>query len=916
MKPHRPKTTMNQPHMKACYCSLFFVVLAGCPQVNSKACVEDTECSPGQRCRRGACGPICLNDAECGSAQVCADGVCRAAPECTEELPCAMGFTCQLGRCVCTTDAACPGNQRCVAGACQSAPRCTSDEQCRGQGRCEVVSGTCLPVCQFAANCAPDLDARLALALYVCVDGTCSRRCTIDNQCGASGFVCEDSRCQRAVCTTRTDCPTDQYCTGASAGRCANLTTCTDNAACSLDFTCQRLTGAACPPGLDCTQRICLELPRCIADQDCVAVADAGVAPTGFCERGHCQPSARCQTLAACASGLECIGNRCVPYVCRSRNDCDAGLCLDGRCTATPTPTDVSVLNLWAEKSVAVVGEPVRLHLLASSFAGAVAPVSAATFSVEPANAATISDAGVLVGLTAGPLTVRGRLVASAASPASVSLVILPAAEQRRVVVVNAATHLPVAQSRVFVCQGGCSTSVEVGTDDAGIALLSGFDGGVTVTVIGPGVRSDGKPRFERVTVIDAQDDTLIPLRDNAASAETGLSSTVSFTDVSTSGGYWAGLVLPSAGDLTNYTPQRLVGETFAFEIPGVAASVPLPASLVLYTSPAFGIPQEVKPRAFTFAESGIRVGVALAARGNVEQLALLRSVDLLGYLGAADVDVGPEVEVAPRRPLIVDTVDVDADGLCANPTRCPAGTELVPDYAGFTRTTLRPKRGQRLRTEVVLARLPSTFSSVLAGVFSLSPRVGGVPLGFASATPGTVGRDGTRAVGPIQLKSAPPFNGLEVYDTAVWAVATDPQGRRSSGVLAAGERLNPRTVMRNWLPALEGTIDANARAFVPTAASWASAISGGAQFARVTATGVDVSHTIYAPTNPGQLRIGAPSIPTLPASDPWLDRDAALEVVVIAPTLGATVAQLTDAAGVNLLWLAPNLSAWSRFER
>ena len=238
---------------------------------------------------------------------------------------------------------------------------------------------------------------------------------------------------------------------------------------------------------------------------------------------------------------------------------------------------------------------------------------------------------------------------------------------------------------------GDCSAPIDVTTTAQGLAEFPLLDGtATTFTAVPSTLRTDGLPALERASILDTSaTDVMIPLRENPVKSKAGFSASVSFTDVSTVGSYWAGFVTASASDVPSLTAQGLLGDNFMVEIPGVGQQVPVPGALVLYTSPGLGFPQEVKPRSLAFAQPGAaRFVQAWAGRAYLESAFALRSIDVLSYLGAFDYSHQPGVGFSPQ-PYVPDSTDVDGDGLCSNTQRCPMGSEDVPDYANFTQLVL-----------------------------------------------------------------------------------------------------------------------------------------------------------------------------------------------------------------------------------
>ena len=904
---------------------LLALATAGCPAVNARPCAQDSECDVGQRCRRGACGPICLADTECGSEQVCQGGACVARPECAADTDCAALFTCQRGACRCTTDAACAANQVCEAGSCVARARCTADADCAGTGkRCEVSQGICLPTCVLPTECAPDLDPRVAFALYTCVQGTCTRRCLNDVTCGGQGLICRNGLCSKADCTTKADCPAGQYCTSATFGRCLAYTPCTQDAQCERNFECEKFVSALCPPGFDCTQAICQELPRCFIDADCRLPNQ----PPAYCGEGHCQPTAACAGGLACAAGKECVSELCVPAVCRGHADCAADqACSDGRCLGQPLPGDVVRLVLTPGFALLEEGDAAAFDLVAFRLDGASVPLVSATFDVldaqgQPSSLATVTAAGVLTAVAPGKVVVRAQLPGAGVQPVTAQVTILPAVTTgRRVVVTLAETGAPVAGARVQGClAGACGTPTEVTTDADGVAAFPALGAGPAhFTAVDPRVRAaDGLPLLERASAlgVDAAD-LLLPLRPNPVHAAAGFNAGVQFTEVHTTGQYWAGYVAAAAQDLASWGVSTLLGETFQETLPGLGQEFPVPSSVVLYTSPGFGIPQEVKGKSLGLAQAGSpRAAVAFAGRADLAQALALRSTEFLAYLGAFDFSLRGELTFA-QRAKVADASDVDGDGLCSNAQKCPQGTEDVPDWANFTPLAFTPNREQLRRTEVVLPRVPSSLDTVLVGAVELASDGSALPMGLSSRAAGPPAGDGTRPVDPVLLRSGAPYGGVEVATPGLWALAANAQGTLASGRLLLFPAL-PRTVQ---VPAFLGvpagaTWTPSTRTFRPQQPEWANAFAGGAELARVSVTGSQQRHVVYFAAQATQPQVDLPAPPTGPGVDPTSEAGTALEVVLYDLAAAAPVSEAWSLRGPNLGRLSPFLLGYARFDR
>jgi len=458
----------------------------------------------------------------------------------------------------------------------------------------------------------------------------------------------------------------------------------------------------------------------------------------------------------------------------------------------------------------------------------------------------------------------------------------------------------------------------EVVTGADGFAAFPSLGAGAaTFTAVSPDVRSDGKPRLERVSVLGTQaTDVYLPLRDNPAHGAAGFNAGINFSNVSTTGNYWAGFVAASGTDVPSMTPQSLLGDTYFVEITGVGQRVPVPSPVVLYTSPALGIPQEVKPRSLGYAQAGLRFTTAWAGRSELTQLLTLRSTDFLGYLGAFDYALSPSLNVTAK-PMVPDTADVDNDGLCSNPTKCPMGTEDVPDWAHFAMANYQPGRQQQLRTEVVMPKVPSNVDQVLVSAVETHPAVGMLPVGFASATPGAPNSDGTRDVGTITLRSGPPYGGVEVARPGVWAMGVSAQTGALTARLTRGATLPAKVLIAPFLPLpANPSYTPGTRTFHPGQPEWASVYSSGGELARVSITGEDERHTIYFRLVGTQTDIVVPQAPAGPGVDPAGEASPKLEVVAVDLMSSVQPDDLYTLAGVNLSNWAGALDGYCRFDR
>lgn len=876
---------------------VLLAVLSACPPTSTTPCETDAGC-PGGRCRDGECGPVCLEDSECGGGQVCTEGACAPLPECTRAADCAAGLVCTGGRCV-------------------EPSACTSTNDCPAGQRCEPLQGLCHEPCTLPSDCAPGLDPRMASLLYVCRQGDCLRQCLNDVLCGA-GFICEAGTCTRASCTTKADCPSGQYCTSAIAGRCREFQACASNSECGPNHECRAFTPGTCPPGFDCTMRLCQELPRCILDTDCSA--------TAYCRDSHCQPTTVCSDTTPCAPGLTCVVGRCMPGGCRGHADCASDeACTDGACRPAPPAAHIVAIALSPRATTLVVGDTVQLSLVAYALDGSSFPLAQGTFSAvdasgAPSTAVAVSPSGRVTAMAAGTVRVRAQPTGASVSPQEATFTVLPPLEVgRRVTVVDTATRRPLAGVEVLGCDappttGPCPTPITVMTDASGVALFPDFTGDTSSFSAASGeLRADEHPRYDRVSVaaLTARD-VLLPLGENPVHGAAGFNAGISFNEVHSSGDLWLGFSVLSAGDPLAMDLTTLFGETFLISLPGLTQRVPVPGSLVAQASLGLGGTLELKSRSLGLGQAGRRTAVAFAGKLPLSQATSLRPTDLLAYSGAMDYALQPFTSIL-HRPQVPDMTDVDGDGLCADTTRCQ-GSEELPDYDRFIGLSHRPRREQLRRTEVVLPSLPSGLDTALVAAVELSPEAGLVPLGLASRAGGALQPDGTRPVQPVLLRSGAPYGGAEVGTPGVWALATSAlSGASVSGHIVRGSPLPPRVSVPPFLPLPTASYTPAERTVTPSPESWSALAGAGAGLVRVTLTGPQGRHVVFfaLDANGGPLRV--PDAPAGAGADPAGLTGVSLEVAAMRFSEGLSFEGMLDAPGVNLLQLPGVLDAYSR---
>jgi hypothetical protein len=797
-----------------------------------------------------------------------------------------------------------------------------------------LTQGLCIPPCALPSDCAPSLTPAIAATLYSCVDGSCSLHCANDLTCG-QGLVCKSGLCAVADCKTMSDCPAGQYCTSATYGRCAPFQTCAQTPECPANFECRPFATGQCPPGFSCTTSVCQELPTCLIDADCLpgGKPQPGKAPA-YCQEGHCQETTQCAGPAGCGALKACVAGLCVPGVCRGLTDCPAGqACVDGACGAAPDAADIAQLKLSPTKAVLAIGDTLKFTLIAYRLDGSSFPLPQGAFSVVDelglsTSAATIDSAGTLTAAAAGKVVVRAQ-VTGAPIPAREAPVTIAAAltSGRRVLVVAQADGAPLSGVQVRGCEGAaldapCATFTDVSTGADGQALFPSFGAGLaTFTAVSPAVRADGLPSFDRASVVATlAADVFLPLGDNPVQAAAGYTAAIQFSEVHSSGQYWAGFAALSAGDLPDLELSTLLGETFQVALPGVGQTVPVPGSVVLYTSPGFGIPQQVKAKSFGLGQAGVRSAVAFAGRAELNQALSMRSLDFLAYAGAMDYALQPAVTVESR-PRVPDTADLNNNGLCASPTKCPSGSENVPDYATFPALSFSPRRQQNRRTEVVLPSVPTTLDTVVVAAVEVSFEGGVFPLGFSSSTAGAP-QNGGRAVPAVTLRSGAPYGGTEVATPGIWALATSAAsmggtaGGSATARLTHGAVLPTRVVVKPFLPiTARSAYSPLTRIFTPGQPDWNAAASAGAGLAKVVLSGTGSRHVVYFEMSGSQTAVRVPEGPAGSGVDPATQGAVALQVVALELTAGTTATEVFTLRGPNLWQLANYLDGYSRFQ-
>jgi Cys-rich repeat protein len=307
------------------------------------ACVDSTQCSPGQMCSATntcvvkQCGAdtdcaaatprcdlvasphacvACLADKDCPNSGTCQpDHSCKApAPGCSADADCAQNVSapyCKVDTrtCVaCLTAANCGAGKTCTASNTCANITCASDADCaalKATPHCNTATHSCVQ-CTAAAQCGNG---------YRCASGSCAPICTVATQaqdCPPATPLCLVTPYPACVqCIQSKDCPSGQVCS--SANTCIAQTGCTSN--------------AGCPPTTPvCSGGSCVQ---CAADIDCKnGMGCDATAHTCTLSGGAGQI---CKPGGVCGAGLLCIneGGLNGP-VCRPRCDPYASACASG----------------------------------------------------------------------------------------------------------------------------------------------------------------------------------------------------------------------------------------------------------------------------------------------------------------------------------------------------------------------------------------------------------------------------------------------------------------------------------------------------------------------------------------------------------------------------------------------------------
>lgn len=862
-----------------------------CEPGTGNECTSDEQCETGEecdivrdcgatRCSGNTCVPrSCTSHDECWTdGLVCRGGTCQPPESCDDTGNCLDDLFCNDDNlCVppdgtCTDDGDCPGELICVAAACVTPTSCDTSDDCPPSQNC--IQGVCDDPCTQDADCGSPAQA------YLCdtASGDCFQRCLTDGQC-PDGTWCDDEAaqgpgglCIPAECTTDAECDqaNDEICDGKDEGRghCVEVVRCDQG---------------DCPPGFACdtATNICEPVPACRTDRDCEGSA--------YCDGGYCVPADDCST-ASCPTDFECIGDVCVPAVCRGNADCtvQGEVCISGSCMTPPSPDQVVEVQIVTPAGVVRPGTTYAFTALALDQAGRAVPgVTFEWLSSDP-NVASIDADGLATGGNSNGVTEIRARVQTAAGPVTSTPVELtnlgPAPNTVRVTVIRSTNGTPISGADVEI--SGAFGTESATSDQSGVATFSATaTGTIDVTV--------AHPSHDYVSVLGASaTDLVVPLppitRPDVAA---GVKGTVDLSQVTTQGGLsmsLSGASMPSP--LHTFDAAGLFGGDLIQVAVPMVGNIGIPAgNTVEVDLMGFQIP--LKTEYYARAQPGMRaiwtfggrIGVDAGTFGNLNNLLAL----LIPYFQRFEHGVVPSTTLVGI-PTVVDTADFDGDGDTA---------ETIPDWNNFPAQPMQPIVSQSLRYQLAVDNLPFVSGGnantlvVIAG--ALLPGIGFVPLGLDGQTD----ENGNGIVQAFITKMAPAHGGLEAGEYAVIASAV-----RIDGALPGpgSVRMYVGDSVPTSVDLSDGWLDS------PLDATWSGPnrevglpVLSGADLFRIAFSSPDGAWHVYGAAPAGG---GAIAIPPPPAG--LVDRTSSATVTVDAVDLeqGTDPATLFDlTSGGNL---------------
>ncbi len=412
-------------------CHLKLVDEESCDDGNP--CTEDV-CDGTQGCSNPPNKDACDDGSVCTVGDLCADGLCQAGPvalDCADKDPCTVDSCDPLDGCLHA-----PQN----GGPCDDGDGCTSGESCLG-GLC---TGGQAKGCDDKNPCTKDWCDPLLDCQHEPQSGPCddNNPCTQTDACSAGACVgaFKPGCCGNGACEAGEACLCVEDCLGQSC----QTDPCLQGESCQPDGIC----GGGQPKPTCCGDGKCAAAEKCGCIDDCKGtVCDDGNAETyddlctagGKCEgkTPNCmdklengkETDVDCggPLCPKCANGLDCIED----------NDCQSGMCENGKCVSPVSCGPVGKASSGALGSLVlsgsvsintesgqivvggntvVVGNEVGVELLsqAGQANGFAAPklrvFHFVDLQIDAGAVVTVTGKNGLALLTTGDLTVAGKI--------------------------------------------------------------------------------------------------------------------------------------------------------------------------------------------------------------------------------------------------------------------------------------------------------------------------------------------------------------------------------------------------------------------------------------------------------------------------------------------------------------------------
>ena len=252
------------------------------------SCEADSDCATYTVCVEGTCREkSCTGLLDCAPGQLClpkpdSDETVCTAPECSDEVPCPFGGTCNNGICEGGTG----GNP------CEDASACTEGQICNASGLCEPDPNSLAGIC---TECASNDDCTSGVCVQVGNQQACLSACESSAEC-SSGFQCYENACVPGAfnCTgcLVDGCPEAGTHCNANTGACVATKNSCD--ACQFDGDC----GA----GLRCYNNFCVPEcgdAQCPINGTCTDIGE-GVRACAWNSSGPCCLGEGCATAGPC----------------------------------------------------------------------------------------------------------------------------------------------------------------------------------------------------------------------------------------------------------------------------------------------------------------------------------------------------------------------------------------------------------------------------------------------------------------------------------------------------------------------------------------------------------------------------------------------------------------------------------------